>query len=64
MRVSDIHNKSNNEEDREFLALIDEVFVVIGAPSLAEFIRPLKYLPGPIGQGENLIFFKNGFVNQ
>jgi cytochrome P450 len=51
MRVSDLHNKANNEEDREFLALIDEVFVVIGAPSLAEFIRPLKYLPGPIGQG-------------
>ncbi len=51
MRVSDIHNKASTAEDREFLALIDEVFVVIGAPSLAEFIRPLKYLPGPIGQG-------------
>lgn len=52
MRVSDIHNKTNSAEDREFLALIDEVFVLIGAPSLAEFIRPLKYLPGPIGQGK------------
>jgi cytochrome P450 len=51
MRVSDIHNKENDVEGRELLALIDEVFVVIGAPSLAEFIRPLKYLPGPIGQG-------------